>query len=81
MSQFFHIMNGVSQIRGCSQTNEGESEYTVYTSCCNADKGIYYYTSYRNSRISAVDMNKENLDGNSLISFPMLKNQDIKTQN
>ena len=24
----------------------GKYEITIYTSCCNADKGIYYYTTY-----------------------------------
>ena len=54
---------------------------TIYTSCCNADKGIYYYTTYDNHRISAVDMRKENLDGNELISYPMITEEKINYQN
>ena len=56
-------------------------EITIYTSCCNADKGIYYYTTYDNHQITAVDMHKEDLDGNSLINYPMLKGEQIRFQN
>lgn len=41
--------------------NPGKYEITIYTSCVNADKGIYYYTTYENHQIQAVDMHRENL--------------------
>ena len=47
----------------------GKYEITLYTSCCNAQKGIYYYTTYDNHQITAVDMHKENLDGEELQSI------------
>ena len=50
----------------------GKYEITLYTSCCNADRGIYYYTTYDNRQITAVDMHKENLDGDVLIRYPLL---------
>lgn len=46
-------------------------EITIYTSCCNADKGIYYYTTYENHQITAVDMHAENLDGAELFRYPL----------
>lgn len=81
ISQFFHILGSVAQQRGCVHLGNGEYEITIYTSCCNTDKGIYYYTTYENSQISAVDMYKENLDGDKLILYPLIKNQQIKMQN
>ena len=42
VSQFFHILGAVDQQRGCCEVGEGKYEITIYTSCCNADKGIYY---------------------------------------
>lgn len=81
VTQFFHILGSVEQQRGCVNLGEGKYEYTIYSSCCNAAKGIYYYKTYENSRISAVEMQKENLDGNSLVSYPLLKGQDIRVQN
>ncbi len=81
VSQFFHILGSVEQQRGCVCMGDGKYEFSLYTSCCNTDKGIYYYTTYENRQISGIDMKKENLNGNNLISYPMIKNQQIKMQN
>lgn len=81
VSQFFHILGSVDQQRGCCDLGDGNYELTIYTSCCNADKGIYYYTTYENHRISAVDMNKENLDGNSLARYTPVHGEQIFMQN
>ena len=48
VSQFFHILGSVDQQRGCCEVADGKYEITLYTSCCNATKGIYYYTTYEN---------------------------------
>ena len=81
VSQFFHILNSVYQQRGCVKMDKDVYEKTVYSSCCNTDKGIYYYTTYENSQITAVDMHKADLDGRELISYELIKNQQINYQN
>ena len=81
VSQFFHILGSVDQQRGCCEVADGKFEITIYTSCCNADKGIYYYTSYDNHQITAVDMHKENLDGSSLARYSMICTEQIRVQN
>ena len=81
VSQFFHILGSVDQQRGCCEVGDGKYEITIYTSCCNADKGIYYYTSYDNHQISAVDMHREDLDSASLIRHQMILGEQIKMQN
>ena len=81
VSQFFHILNSVYQQRGCVKMDKEIYEKTVYSSCCNTDKGIYYYTTYENSRITAVDMHKEDLEGTELISYELIKQQQINYQN
>ncbi|OKZ58102.1 MAG: choloylglycine hydrolase, partial [Clostridiales bacterium 44_9] len=48
VSQFFHILGSVDQQRGCCKLGEDKYEITLYTSCCNTDKGIYYYNTYDN---------------------------------
>ncbi len=78
--QFFHILGSVAQQKGCCKVEHGY-EYTIYSSCCNTDKGIYYYTTYENSRITAVDMNCENLDGSELASYPLIEEPQILFQN
>lgn len=81
VSQFFHILGAVDQQRGCCDVGEGKYEITIYTSCCNADKGIYYYTTYDNHQITAVDMHRENLDGTELARYPLIRGEQIKMQN
>ena len=81
ISQFFHILTSVEQQRGCVHMGEDKYEITIYSSCCNMDKGIYYYTTYENSQITGVDMHKENLDNEKLISYNLVEGQQIKMQN
>lgn len=81
VNQFFHILNSVAQPRGCCRVGEGQYERTLYTSCCNTDLGIYYYTTYENSRISAVEMGREDLDGSKLIRYPLIREEQIFRQN
>ena len=80
VSQFFHILGSVEQQRGCCRLGT-ENEITIYSSCVNTDKGIYYYKTYDNSRINAVNMQKENLQGNTLLTFPLRMQLDIAWQN
>lgn len=81
VSQFFHILGSVDQQRGCCQLEDGKYEVTIYTSCCNADKGIYYYTTYDNHQITAVDMHREKLDCERLVRFPLVQGAHILMQN
>ncbi|HGF8314911.1 TPA: choloylglycine hydrolase [Enterococcus faecium] len=81
ISQFFHILGSVEQQKGLCDVGDGKYEYTIYSSCCNMDKGIYYYRTYENSQITAVDMNKEDLDSDKLISYPIIEEQQIKYVN
>lgn len=72
VNQFFHILDAVYQQEGCVRVGNGY-EKTVYSSCCNTDKGIYYYTTYENRQISAVHLHREALDGKELIQYPFDK--------
>lgn len=81
VSQFFHILGSVDQQRGCCELNDGEYEITLYTSCCNADRGIYYYRTYNNSRTCAVDMHRENLNGTALVHYKTIDSGDVLWQN
>ncbi len=81
VSQFFHILGAVDQPRGCNEAEDGEYEITIYTSCCNLDRGVYYYHTYDNRQITGVDMHRENLDGDKLIRYPLIRGEQIKMQN
>ena len=81
INQAFHILKSVGQPNGITYTKDGEREYTLYTSVCNATSGVYYYTTYYNSVVSAVRMYNENLDGDSLSVYPFNYKQNIIFQN
>ena len=81
ISQFFHILGSVYQQRGCVHMGEDKYEITIYSSCCNMDKGIYYYKTYENSQITGIDMYKENLEGSELINYNLIEGEQILMQN
>lgn len=81
VAQFFHILGSVDQQRGCCELEDGKYEITIYSSCCNTDKGIYYYNTYENHQITAVYLDRENLDGELLVRYPMIREEQIYNQN
>lgn len=81
VSQFFHLLGSVEFPRGSVEMKKDVYEITVYSSCCNTDKGIYYYKTYENHGITAVNMYCENLDETELICYPMLNESKIHQQN
>lgn len=81
VNQFFHIINNVEQTKGCCRLSNGRHEMTLYTCCCSASKGIYYYTTYGNHQISAINMFSEPLDDACLIRYPLISSEKISFQN
>ena len=81
ISQFFHILGSVAQQKGLTAVAGGEYEFTLYSSCCNTDKGIYYYTTYENRQISAVDLHGQDLQQEKLFIFPLITKQQIYKHN
>lgn len=81
VGQFFRILDTVQQTPGCNRLEDGSMEHTLYTSCCDAERGVYHYTTCSRRRITAVDMHRENLDGNALIRIPLVTVEDILLQN
>ncbi len=79
VNQFFHILQSVYQQKGCAKAGD-KWEITHYSSCINTDKGIYYYNTYRNSRIVGIDMHRVNLESKQLFVYD-LENQGISIQN
>ncbi len=80
VEQFFHILDSVAQIKGCVEVGESY-EITNYSSCCNTDKGIYYYKTYMNSQICAINMHNENLDSEKLVVYELFYDNNFYIQN
>ena len=68
VNQFFHILNSVAMPKGCVHTDEG-FEYTRYSSCCNADRGIYYYTTYDDLEITSINLHDVDLNRSQLYTY------------
>lgn len=81
VSQFFHILGAVEQQRGLCRLPDGQYEITLYSGCMNADRGVYYYRTYDNSQLTAVDMHRENLDGAELAAYPLREKMEIFREN
>ncbi len=81
VGQFFHLLSSVEMLRGICKTDAGTWDITGYSACINTTRGLYYYTTYGNRRISCVDLHQTDLDSSSLIRFPLLTEQSIHYQN
>ena len=81
VGQFFHVLGSVEQQRGCVKLGENKYEVSVYSSCCNTTKGIYYYVTYTNRQITAINMWKEDIESDIVVMYPLIKKQQIYMQN
>lgn len=79
--QMLHILGTVEQVAGCCRTGEDAPYRTLYTSCCNATRGIYYYTTYHCRSVVSVELWGEELDGTAPVCYPMLAHGCIWRQN
>ncbi len=75
VSRFFHILSRVSRI------GREKEEKTIYTSCADVQNGIYYYTTYGNRSITAVDLHRDGLIDYSLAVYPLTQRENIIRQN
>lgn len=78
VSQFFHILDAVSMVRGSVLTEEGRPDITTYSCCVNVRTGVYYFKTYDDHRIKAIDMRREDLEGTGLIAYELPKEEDIR---
>lgn len=70
LAMFFKILSKVECIKGCVRADAG-NDYTVYTSCCNAEKGVYYVKTYGRHQINRFNIHTENLESNALKIFDL----------
>ena len=70
LSNIFHVLGSVEQIRGAVRVKDG-LVHTRYASVMNANTGVYYYKTYGSFRINAVSMLLENPDNDEIVEFPL----------
>ena len=78
VTQFFHILDSVSMVRGSVITEENNYDITTYSCCINTNKGIYYYKTYNNNQITAIKLNSVNMNDNKLSVYELIEKQQIK---
>lgn len=81
VSRFFHILGAVTVPEGCVQLKDGGMVTTRYTSCCSGERGTYYYTTCENRQITAVELLREDVDGEELRCYPLIREEQIRRQN
>ncbi len=75
-ADFLRVINTCFQPKGLTVTDEERLEYTAYTSCCNADKGIYAYCTYDSLSLKQINMNDFDLEGREPIVLLNEKESD-----
>ena len=81
VAQFFKALDSVTVPSGIVITENGKEQETQYTCCIDASRLLYYYVTKENRQISAVALQSENLDGENMITYPIIKTQQINRQN
>lgn len=76
VTQFFHILSSVSMPKGSVRLPGGELEHTLVSTCAT-EGGKYFFRSYQNGRIFALDIKKEHLDSSVLKIYPVYSHQDF----
>lgn len=71
VAQFFHIMDGVSMVRGTVITESGTCDITTYSSCMNTQTGVYYFKTYEDCRIRKASMEEADLEGEKVLEIPI----------
>lgn len=81
VTQFFHILDSVSMIKGSTITMEERCDITAYSCCINIDKNIYYYKTYNNNQITAIKLTDIEKYKKELSIYNLIENQQIKYEN
>jgi choloylglycine hydrolase len=69
INRFFHVMDTVSVPNGCILRGDGKPIRTVYTSCMDAQRMRYYYTTYDSRGIRCVAPAQAALDGERPVRY------------
>lgn len=81
VNNYFHILHAVEQPKGVDEVGPNSFEYTIYSDCTNLEKGLFYYTTYNQRQITEVDMNKEDLEKDDLIIYPIEDKVEFNHEN
>ena len=68
-------------VEGSVQVQNGKQDITLYSSCIDLHKGVYYYKTHWNNQINVIDMYAEDLNAKEPIIYPFSKEQNFNFVN
>lgn len=71
VTQFFHLLDAVSMVRGTVITPEGRCDETTYSCCYDATERVYYYKTYDSGCLHGVRLTEELAGGDALHCYPL----------
>ena len=71
VTQFFHLLDAVSMVRGTVITPEGRCDETTYSCCYDAKERVYYYKTYDSGCLHGVRLTEELAGGDALHCSPL----------
>ena len=71
VTQFFHLLDAVSMVRGTVITPEGRCDETTYSCCYDARERVYYYKTYDSGCLHGVRLTEELAAGDALHCYPL----------
>lgn len=78
VTQFFHILDSVAQIKGQVEGHENRHEITIYSNCYSSKTQTIYFKTYDNNQINAISLVDFNTNENKkLLIFDFYKKQNI----
>lgn len=81
VTQFFHVLDSVSLVRGATITEDGKPDVTNYSCCIDTVTGTFYYKTYNNNQITAVKMTEKEKNASGLTNIPLVEEQQIRYVN
>lgn len=81
VTQYFHLLDSVAMVRGSVLTGEKLYDLTNYACCFSAETKTFYYKTYRNNRITAIQMREEEMAGAEMRCYPLRDRQDFAREN
>ncbi len=80
-AQAMAVLDSVAVVRGAVRHDNSSSYSTIYSSCIDAERKIYYYKTYNNSQLTGVKLMNEDIDGQELCRFYPEMNPQIAWEN
>lgn len=81
LSAMYHILDATAVVKGTVINDQNEQYYTQCTTCMCLEKGIYYYNTYDNNQITAIDLFQEDFNRPDLKVFPYRDKLTIYNEN